>query len=400
MSFKWPHFENIHRYVANYHDPDSLFTEEVCITEKMDGSNLSIHVEKIGEEWVVKQLIGRNCPIWNQKMKNTYENLSYGSVGNMGKLVFAMKDFAVKLAEKVNTKIILISGEVFRANGKFATWHPFGYTTEIIKKDTVKEPKETKETNDTVKTEEKVGTEGKEGKEETEETDEQSDEKEAIKINFLTSKIHKLFVECSENVTQDQLKEKLAKATSNLIFPPPLLFVGKLSQGINELYVLMQKLSKEFEGSFIIFENISWGFKWKTGFHDEQMQVTQAENIIFKSEEALQAYTKLIEIFNNKPKKELKAEKPQKEEKPSEGKILSSDVITAFRRELSKTEPICRTPKDKRDDLIKSFTRLVIDEITIKYKESNLPFPYSEELLEKQTGLIVGSLINKEPYKK
>lgn len=376
MSFKWPHFENIHRYIANYHDPDSLFTEEVCITEKMDGSNLTIHVEKIDDEWVVKQLIGRNCPIWNQKMKNTYENLSYGSVGNMGKLVYAMKDFAVKLAEKVNTKIILITGEVFRANGKFATWHPFGYTTEIKKKVEKDEP------------------------DEPDEQDKSCDEKETVKINFLTSKTHKLFVDCSENVTQDQLKEKLAKATSNLIFPPPLLFVGKLSQGINELYFLMQKLSKEFEGSFIILENVSWGFKWKTGFYDEQMQVTQVENIIFKTEEALQAYTKLIEIFNNKPKKEQKPEKPKKEEAPSEGKILSTDVITAFRRELSKTEPIFSTPKDKREDLVKSFTKLVIEEITTKYKESNLPLPYPAELLEKQTGLIVGSLVNKEPYKK
>ena len=388
MSFKWPHFENIHRYIATHHDPDSLFAEEVCITEKMDGSNLTIHVEKIDDEWVVKQLIGRNCPIWNQKMKNTYENLSYGSVGNMGKLAFAMKDFAIKLAEKLNTKIILISGEVFRANGKFATWHPFGYTTEIRKKDVV------------IKSDEVVETIEIEEKEKLEETSEPCDEKEVGKINFLTSKTHKLFVECSENVTQDQLKEKLEKATSNLIFPPPLLFVGKLSQGINELYVLMQKLSKEFEGSFIIFENISWGFKWKTGFHDEQMQVTQVENIMFKTEEALLAYTKLIEIFNNKPKKEPKPEKPKKEEPPSEGKILSTDVITAFRRELSKTEPIFHTPKDKREDLVKSFTKLVIEEITTKYKESNLPLPYPADLLEKQTGLIVGSLVNKEPYKK
>ena len=132
------------------------------------------------------------------------------------------------------------------------------------------------------------------------------------------------------------------------------------------------------------------------------MQVTPVENITFKTNEALQAYTKLIEIFNNKPKKEPKLEKSKKvvDEKPSEGKLLSTDIITAYKREVSKTEPISLTPKDKREELVKSFTKLVIDEITTKYKESNLPIPYSADLLEKQTGLIIGSLVNKEPYKK
>ena len=41
-------------------------------------------------------------------MKNSYENLSYGSVGNMGKLAFGMKDFAVKLAEKINSNTIFV----------------------------------------------------------------------------------------------------------------------------------------------------------------------------------------------------------------------------------------------------------------------------------------------------
>lgn len=366
MNFKWPHFENIHRYVANSLEPDSIFEQDVCITEKLDGSNLTIHLEKVEKEWIIVQLMGRNCPIWNQQMKNSYINLSYGSVGNMGCLVNHMKDFAIKIAEKINTNVIFISGEVLKANGKIATWHPFGYTVEIG------------------------------------ENKELCDKRNENNINYLTYDTHKLFIECSEDVNPEELKEKLLSTTSHLVFPPPILFVGKLSQGINYLYESMLKLTKDFEGSFIIFEKIPWGFKWKTGLHDEQPQVFSVDKIKFKLQESIDVYTKLIQVFNNKTIKEIKIVNSKKKvEKPlSEAKILSNDIITAYKRELTKNESFIHIPENEREIIISSFSRLVIDEIITKYSESNLSLPYSKELLEKQTMLIVKSLINKELYKK
>jgi hypothetical protein len=161
----------------------------------------------------------------------------------------------------------------------------------------------------------------------------------------------------------------------------------------------MKILSKDFEGSFVIFENISWGFKWKTGFHDEQPRIEYTENIKFKKKESFDLYDKLVEIFKNKAKKEIKTEKLQKntDEKQNLAKILSTDIITAFKREQSKNEPISNTPKDKRDELTIFFTKLVIDEVTNKYKESSLSPPYSNEQLIKQSNIIVASLIKKEP---
>jgi hypothetical protein len=390
MSFKWPHFENIHRYVSNSAYPDSLFNEQVCITEKIDGSNLSIHLEKENGLWVVEQLIGRNVPIWNKTNQNTYENLSYGSAGNMGKLPSTMKDFAIRVAEKINTDQILITGEVFRANSNFVSWHPFGYTTEITKK------KELNKTTSDLTTGENQLVEDTQSEKKTK-PDENSTH--IRKIFFLTLDTYKLFAECSQTVTQDQFQNILIGAKDYLIFPPPLLYTGKLSDGIQELYVLMHRLTKDFEGSFIVFEKLSDGCKWKTGFHDEQMRIVQAENIPFTTGEAVQSYTKLIDIYKNKPHKKSTGEKKTINEKPSDGQQFSSDVITAYRRELSKTEPICHTPIDKREDLIKNFTQLVIKEITTKYQESNLPIPYSADLLEKKTGQILSSLIKKEPYK-
>lgn len=382
MSFKWPHFENIHRYLANCQNPDLLLSKNVCITEKIDGSNLTIHIEKEEEQWKLKKLIGRNSIIWNETMEKSYETISYGSVGKIDKLPLKMKDFAVKLAKKLNYKNILISGEVFRHNPQFVSWHPFGYTNE---------DKTNEESNEDKSNEDKTN---------EDKTNEESNE---LKINsnlhYLTYDTYKLFVECSEKINHEELKDKLSKATDNLVFPPPLLFVGKLSQGINDLYTLMLKLSKDFEGSFIILENTNKGFKWKTGYHDEQIQISPVNKINFINKESIDAYKKLVEIFNNKPIKKIQTVKSTKiDEKNIEMKKISSDIIKAYKRELTKTEAISKIPKDKRDQLVKSISNLVIDEIKTTYKESNLSLPYSENLLEKQSLLIISSLISKEAF--
>ena len=42
MNSYWPHFKNIHYQVAN--NPIEIFDTNVCITEKLDGSNLTIYI--------------------------------------------------------------------------------------------------------------------------------------------------------------------------------------------------------------------------------------------------------------------------------------------------------------------------------------------------------------------
>ena len=67
-----------------------------------------------------------------------------------------------------------------------------------------------------------------------------------------------------------------------------------------ELCQQQPQMSKDFEGTFIIFENIAWGFKWKTGFHEEQIKIADVGTIPFKNEESINSYSKLAEIFSNK----------------------------------------------------------------------------------------------------
>lgn len=358
MTFSWPHFENIHKYIAKSKYPDQIFNQKVCITEKIDGSNLTIHLKKIDEEWKIIQIIGRSCPIWNEDMKKSYINLSYGSVGNMSNLVDHMKDFAINVSNKLKVNEILITGEVFRANSKFVSWHPFGYTLE---------------TNE----------------------DEKTDESENTKIKFLTYEIYKLFVDCSENVKHEELKEKLLNAKTCLIFPPPLMFVGILKDGIVSLKDTMLYLSKDFEGVFIFFEDCFDGVKWKTGLHEEQPQVANIEKISFNDSVSIECYNKLLEVYYNKPLKQ-KQTKVEKEKPSNVMKILSDDIITAYKREFTKMESFKDKPVSERNTLILPMIKSVLDEIKTKYSESDMKIPYSLELLEKQTNLIVTSLIKKE----
>ena len=54
------------------------------------------------------------------------------------------------------------------------------------------------------------------------------------------------------------------------ISPPDILFTCILSGGINELYDRMNQKTENFEGCFIVAEDNSCGFKWKTRLFEEQ----------------------------------------------------------------------------------------------------------------------------------
>lgn len=407
MVFYWPHFLNIHRHIANEREPDTIFEDIVCITQKIDGSNLTIHILKKDSEWEIVGLYGRNSVIWTPESTVFYDKLSYGQPGNLENLPLAMKEFAVKLAKKLNVDNICVTGEAFRDNHKYASWHPFGYAIPKINDIDIK-------------------------------TDETNFER-TMNTYYLTSDTHELFVQCSENVSFSNFTTKLKEAKCNCVFPPPLLFTGSLSDGISSLYDAMCKLTPKFEGSFIISEkkaqkiyesyNLTTsndseksdesaksysndetiGYKWKTGLHDEQPVIKSVDEILFIKKESIDTYIKLVEIYNNnnKPKKKnaktiehkiLEKSLIPETTNPLLEKQLTTDIVIAFKREITKQIPITKIPKNKRNDIIKNMIICVIKEIKTIYSESDIPFPYSSELFNKQVQCVVKSLVNKEPY--
>jgi len=208
---KWKHFENIHRLIANSKKPDLIFNSEVCITQKLDGSNLGIHIKKYEDSWSIINIIGRNSIIWYAGCNKSYNEISYGSVGILANLPEKMLEYGIKICNELNVCELVIYGEVLKLqNQKYTSWHPFGYAH-------VNEP-----INFTTE----------------------------LKVNYLTSETHKLFNKHSAIKTSD---------SEHNIFPPKIMYKGKLCDGIQSLSNQMKMIDLYFEGVFIIGESDGWG---------------------------------------------------------------------------------------------------------------------------------------------
>jgi hypothetical protein len=370
MTFAWPHFINIHKYIANSRNPDECFDEKVCITQKIDGSNFTIWIEKEETEWTVKAFYGRNSTMWTPKCAHFYDKLSYG-VGDLGTLPIVMRDFAIKVGDKLAVTSILISGEVFRDNPKYASWHPFGYIVDNV-------------------------------------------------FHYLTEETHKLFVECSENISLTEFSKTLRESNKHCVFPPPLLFVGKLCDGMTSLNEQMHKLSPKFEGVFVIIEDKKMntenpikdrysdydemvGYKWKTGMYDEQPIIKTIDDIEFKKMESKTLYSTLVEIYKNKPNKKEKKSEPAKikyVDHDGNEKVLISEIVKTFDHEITKQTSLQTIPKNKRDGITKIMIETVRKEIINRYMEADTIVPYSEELMKKHLPNVIKSLVCKVPYSK
>lgn len=367
MTHLWGSYDNIHKFIRDLpkskkyaNNINSFFDINVFITEKMDGSNLGIHIKKDETEWKIIKLQGRNAPIWNYGDDKAINNLSYGNAKALENLPNEMYQFAKCVAEKLGVNEIIIYGEAFKTeNQKFASWHPFGY--KILEND--------------------------------------------LELQKLTSKTYQLFVESSKfpaftlhHETFDFLKNQ----KTHVVFPPPMLFAGKLGDAIETLFPMMEAaiLWKDFEGTFIISENSNWdfGLKWKTGEFEEQLSIPSSNELTFLNEKSTNIYKKLEHIFHLKSK----IEKPKKSEPTEEAineKKLETELIKkvgiAVDRELSKIPSVENIPKEKRITIVENLIPNVADEVIKQYTDCELAVPWSREMIEKKAKIIMCAKIMK-----
>lgn len=353
----WPHSLNVHRYCED----ENKFYEQVCITLKVDGSNLTIHIKKIDGIWYVMELIGRNSVIWTNESATPITSLSYGSPGKLENLPLEMQNYAIRLGEYLKVEEIYISGEVYRMKDqRYASWHPFGY---------------------------KIG----------------SDD-----IIFMTSKTHQLFVEMQNFeivTTSDQMNTILVNSTCHLIFPPPILYIGKLGDGILSLYTTMMKHDRNFEGCFIIWENGSWGFKWKTGLFEEQHKIPDLSEFSFTREESLVYYTKLIEVFNHRPHYEARERvlrsqdaKSKKNDEKELKELCKKELSNACEREMTKMESFNHIPRSERKTIVQNLIGLVVKEVKQVYEESKMTISWSDDELKSMAESIILQIVMKVPF--
>lgn len=362
--YLWNHYHNIQQSIL-WKKPNL----NVVFTEKIDGSNLSIHIKKTEDDWNIVCLHGRNVVLWtpdNEKNKNfnsdsididddidndfdenNIELLSYGNVGELKTLPYEMEQFAIKVARRLKVNEIIIYGEAYKYNKEsnkkaMASWHPFGY----------KLPRK------------------------------------QYRLFMLNSNVHKLFSEISEISempinTHEEMVSYLQTRENHSIFPPPVVYRGNLYNGLKKIYHIMKTNNKTFEGCFITSEEQGlYAVKWKVGLYEEQQKIPKIINNglyvegdkerKMVNQKMAEIYPLLEEIFKTKPKKI---------------KQMTLDDVTrvAFDKEKSKMH----TFKNLKNNEKGQITHNIIEEIISQYEDVKLKCPWSYEEIKKHVDLIV-----------
>ncbi|CUG87071.1 Hypothetical protein, putative [Bodo saltans] len=328
----WGHYLNIHKYFADRCKLgltlDDIFQEPVCVTEKLDGSNLGIHISALppvtsgegsGEpvatarHFSIVALMGRNSVLWAPSpaiataktgaAPTAVPNTKYGNAGALEGLPTAMLAFASSIATTLNVDEMIIYGEAYRGEGqKKASWHPFGY----------KVPSVAVSPSDA----------GTEMSEVDVASDSDSEDGSGLWRKFnLTTAVHQLFTAhqnvpvfnttCNaaalpslaslpcRNAYADALV--LHSQNTHVVCPPLLLFSGgSLGAAIEALApMLTAPIARTFEGTFIVCEVRGGGFKWKTGLHEEQKGIPNAEELVEMALEGYQAKVAKVEAYED-----------------------------------------------------------------------------------------------------
>ena len=195
----------------------------------------------------------------------------------------------------------------------------------------------------------------------------------------------------------------LKSVTTYVVFPPPLIFSGKLKDGIIFFLDTMLHATIDFEGVFIIDETTSLGYKWKTGFHEEQPKISKVEDLDFKTDEGRSLYNHLVEVFNTRPVKEERiarsTEKKKKEEILNENQLLLRTITNeAISKEISKMTSFEHIPHKERNIISNNLTLLVIAEIRKHFTDSSTELPWTEEILTHDVQRLVNTYVMKTKF--
>lgn len=335
---KWQSFHNIHKYIQ-HQNLDSL----CYISLKMDGSNCAIRCKKIESNWIIEKIIGRTTILWTMENTKLLNTLNYGKVGKLDELPYAMFEFTKNIVKHLSKQLefndIIIYGEVFRINKqRFPSWHPFAY--KLLEHNII-----TMLNNDTY---------------------------QLFNSNGLVFE-NSIFKHFNLNI-EANIMETLENTNGYIICPPPMLFNGKLIDGINQLYPLMTNPTKDpnFEGVFIVLNDNA--YKWKTGLHEEQKRIPKLTEFTNPSESLIQIYLKLQEVYFQSRKTNITFNSSSNESHThiEQAKIideLKSELKISLDKVLSKKESFELLVQSERKIMIPTIVAEVINELLSHYDE-------------------------------
>lgn len=325
----WNHYNNIHSLLAK---SDKIIHSDGFFTEKLDGSNLGIHIKKINDEWKLVAVYGRKTIISQEEIKI----IKYGNAGSLGDLPNKMYEYAQKIANKLMLDEIIIYGESYRqkkAQQKFASWHPFGYRNNADKE-----------------------------------------------IINLSPKIYDLFCDTSEFCLSmkdikcpDEYRLFLENSQSHVIYPPLVLYNGKISDGIKYLEQLMMKSHKEFEGVFV--SSSDGCFKWKTSKYEEQQKFKKNKNTSQEIEDIL------YKVFHN--------DTPNQPEKSLETMIENAYIHESRINEIFNIKSVEDISTEEKKNILTTCINLVISELKSQFTDNNEKIPWSDDIIEAKCKKII-----------
>ena len=221
-----------HKYPAKTQGGDEkdndVLKSQVCVTQKLDGSNCSITVQLIDGVWTIVEIYGKTVHLWKRgAVGPPLGSLPlYGQQININLIVPVMEQFATRLAVTLGVTKVSVYGEAMRDALNNASWHPFGHEIDG-------------------------------------------------KFWRLTPDIHDIYTQCCAQIGQQPSK----------ICPPNVMFVGTLETTIKFFTPTMIAVSivgtmetaingaidDNFEGCVVVAMNGSnLGWKLKAKKHDEQ----------------------------------------------------------------------------------------------------------------------------------
>lgn len=366
---RWESYPNIHRLLKDT-SPErrvALLDQHVCMTEKLDGSNLGIHVVKRSGVWRVQAVMGRRHNLWcadgldgtgtDPQHKKSLDALgSYGNAGSLGALPLSMRAFVGRVGDLLGVGELAVFGEAFRVpGGTLASWHPFGY----------KLP---------------------------------ADDWTLFRMSAVVHDIFTRACEASPPPTDHaEVVARLRTAfATHQVFPPPLLFAGRLRRGVRELQTIMEEGygCHLFEGAFIVAEDGSFGCKWKVSSFDEQPSIPDLDDLALDDARAVRCYRRLLAVYSSKPAVALEALSKSKDavskKKPNP---LRDAVAAAFARELSKRASFSHVPRKDRGAVTAELVAPVIEEVLSHYRGTDVICPFDESVLQAKAPQLVKAMV-------
>ncbi len=413
---KWESYENIHKRF------DSLDMNQIhTLSLKINGSNLSTHVKFDPEknEWIVVCLHGRTAPVWTVAYGEPYSDIKYGSAGSLGDLPDKMRFFAIAVAEKLGVQEIIIYGEAFRAPAlptmnsttksttksitKYASYHPFGYK---LPSKNYELHMMTQEVYDLFSS---CCLQDPSSEPSSAPASEPSSEPSSAPASEPSSEPSSAPAsDPDQTTTNDEFLSFLRVQTATTICPPPILFCGKLSDGIRKLYPILMTRDPNFEGLFIVNEEGSNGFKWKTPIHEEQLKIRSSTELdLLPNTEAYDVYELLLQVCamrrNAQSKAQSKAQSnsmvrsDESKQKRNEDDQLNmrtrAEIAEAFTNIQSKSPCFEHKSPRERIDVVVFFLPLVVEEVLSHYEDSGLSHHMAKDRLEQLTRSVITPLI-------